>query len=453
MTQPAARTINIGEMLENSTVGPLQIRVFTLCMICLIMDGFDVQAMGYVGPAIVLDWKIDRSQLGPVFAAANFGVLIGALLLSMLADKIGRRPVLVGATLAFSVMAIATAYAQTIEQLLWLRFIAGIPMGCIIPNATALVGEFSPKRSRVTLMMCITVGFTGGALLAGTVSLWLIPRFGWRSVFMFGGFVPLVIGLLMAWGLPESLQFLAVQKKRVDQLARWLRQLDPRVVIDSATRFVTNEESRGGVPIVHLFQEGRGPTTVLLWLVNFTNILIIYSLSNWLPTIVMGMGYTLQTANLVGTLMQAGGFIGTFGLAWMIARKGFLPTLALSFALATVSIAFIGQPGLTLSILIVIVFIAGWGVIGGQPGINALSATFYPTYLRSTGVGAGLGVGRTGAIIGPYLGGVLLAQEWTPQQLFWVAAVPAFVSTAVILTLRVVMRAPAPSTSAAPVAH
>ena len=453
MTQPAARTINIGEMLENSTVGPLQIRVFTLCMICLIMDGFDVQAMGYVGPAIVLDWKIDRSQLGPVFAAANFGVLIGALTLSMLADKIGRRPVLVGATLVFSVMAIATAYAQTIEQLLWLRFIAGIPMGCIIPNATALVGEFSPKRSRVTLMMCITVGFTGGALLAGTVSLWLIPRFGWRSVFMFGGIVPLFIGLLMAWGLPESLQFLAVQKKRVDQLARWLKQLDPRVVIDSATRFVTNEESRSGVPMVHLFHEGRGPTTILLWVVNFTNILIIYSLSNWLPTIVMGMGYTLQTANLVGTLMQAGGFIGTFGLAWLIARRGFLPTLAVTFALATVSIAFIGQPGLTLPMLIVIVFIAGWGVIGGQPGINALSATFYPTYLRSTGVGAGLGVGRTGAIIGPYLGGVLLAQQWTPQQLFWVAAVPAAVSTAVILTLRIVMRAPAPSASAAPVAH
>jgi AAHS family 4-hydroxybenzoate transporter-like MFS transporter len=453
MTQPAAKTINIGELLENSTIGSLQIRVFALSMICLIMDGFDVQVMGYVGPAIVADWKIDRSQLGPVFAAANFGVLIGALALSMLADKIGRRPVLVGATLAFSAMTIITAYAQNIEQLLWLRFIGGIPMGCIIPNATALVGEFSPKRSRVTLMMCITVGFTAGAMVAGFVALWLIPRFGWRSVFLFGGTIPLVIGLLMAWGLPESLQFLAVQKKRLDQLARWLRQLDPRIAIDSATRFVTNEEGRGGVPIVHLFHEGRGPTTILLWIVNFTNILILYSLSNWLPTIVTGMGYTLQTANLIGTILQLGGLIGTFGLAWVIARAGFLPTLALTFALATISIAFIGQPGLTLTALGVIVFIAGWCVVGGQPAINALSATFYPTYLRSTGVGAGLGVGRTGAIIGPYLGGVLLAQQWTPQQLFWVAAVPALVSTAVILTMRFVMRMPVARTSAAPVAH
>ena len=117
------------------------------------------------------------------------------------------------------------------------------------------------------------------------------------------------------------------------------------------------------------------------------------------------------------------------------------------------SIALIGQPGLTLTALGVIVFVAGWCVVGGQPAINALSATFYPTYLRSTGVGAGLGVGRTGAIIGPYLGGILLAQQWTPQQLFWAAAVPALVSTAVILTLRVVMRMPAPSAAAAPIAH
>jgi MFS transporter, AAHS family, 4-hydroxybenzoate transporter len=453
MTQPAARTINIGEVLENSRIGPLHIRVFALCMISLIMDGFDVQMMGYVGPALIRDWKIAGSQLGPVFAAANFGVLIGALSLSMLADKIGRRPVLVGATLAFSAMTLITAYAQTMEQLLWLRFLGGIPMGCIIPNATALVGEFSPKGRKVTLIMCITVGFTGGAMLAGAVSLWLIPAFGWRSMFFFGGGIPLVIGLLMAWGLPESLQFLAVKKTRLDQLARWLRQLDPRMAIDSATRFVANEESRGGVPIVHLFHEGRGPTTILLWIVNFTNILILYSLSNWLPTIVTGMGYSLQTANLIATVMQAGGLIGTFGLAWIIPRWGFLPTLATTFALATVSIALIGQPGLTLVVLGVIVFVAGWCVVGGQPAINALSASFYPTYLRSTGVGAGLGVGRTGAIIGPYLGGILLAAKWTPQELFWAAAVPALVSTVVILMLRVVMRMPVASANAAPVAH
>jgi len=448
-------TINIGGLLENSQIGPLQIRVFLLCMICLIMDGFDVQAMGYVAPAIVDDWGIPRAQLGGVFAAANFGVLLGSLVFSMVADKIGRRPVLIGATLFFSVMAIATAYAQNVPQLLWLRFIAGIGMGCIMPNATALIGEFSPKRSRVTLMMCITVGFTVGAALGGFVAAWMIPAFGWQSVFIFGGAIPLVIALAMIWGLPESLQFLAVSGRGRATLARWLRQLDPTIRVDASTQFVANEEGRTGVPAVHLFRDGRGIVTVLIWTVNFMNLLVLYSLSNWLPTVVTGMGYTTQTAVLVGTVLQVGGTIGTFGLAWLIARGGFIPMLTATFAVATASIALIGQPGISLALLNVIVFVAGWAIIGGQPGINALSATYYPTYLRSTGVGWGLGIGRTGAIVGPYLGGTLLGLNWGPRELFLAAAVPALISTLTIIALSFTIKLPDQATAqrSAPIAH
>ena len=174
--------VNLSELLENIPVGAMHVRIFVLCMACLIMDGFDVQAMGYVAPAVLADWGIERSAMGPVFVAANFGVLIGSLAFSMLADKIGRRPVIVWATVFFSVMTIATAYAQNLEQLLFLRFIAGVGLGSIIPNATALIGEYSPKASRTTFVMCITVGFTIGAAIGGFVAAWLIPAFGWRSV-------------------------------------------------------------------------------------------------------------------------------------------------------------------------------------------------------------------------------------------------------------------------------
>jgi AAHS family 4-hydroxybenzoate transporter-like MFS transporter len=450
----AGAKVNVTELLEQSRVGPLQIRVFVLCMACLIMDGFDVQAMGYTAPAVLAEWGHDRSVMGPVFAAANFGVLIGALFFSMIADKIGRRPVIVYSTLFFSVMTIATAYAQDLEQLLWLRFIAGIGMGSIVPNATALVGEFSPKASRVTLVMCITVGFTVGAAVGGFVAAWLIPLFGWRSVFIFGGAIPLVIAVVMLWSLPESLQFLAVRRRRLDQLQRWLKQLAPTLRIDASTQYVANETSKGGVPFWHLFREGRAVFTTLLWIVNFMNILMLYSLSNWLPTLVTGMGYDQQTSVLVGTLLQVGGTIGTFGLAWFIGRRGFVPVLLTSFAIAVLSIAMIGQPGMSLAALSIFVFIAGWCVVGGQPGLNAMSASYYPTYLRATGVGAGLGIGRIGAIVGPYIGGVLIGRQWGSEELFYAAAVPALISTVVMLIMRGVYRETvAARGTPAPLAH
>jgi MFS transporter, AAHS family, 4-hydroxybenzoate transporter len=370
----------------------------------------------------------------------------------MLGDKIGRRPVLVAATFFFSVMTVATAYAQNLEQLFWLRFIAGIGLGCIIPNATALVGEFSPKKSRVAFMMCITVGFTFGAAIGGFVAAELIPAFGWRSVFLFGGIVPLVIAVLMLFGLPESLQFLAVRKARTERLARWVRQLDPTLRVDATTQYVANESSRGGVPIMHLFREGRAGFTLLVWVVNFVNILLLYSLSNWLPTIVAGMGYGGRTPVLIGTLLQVGGTVGAFGLAWLIGRRGFMPVLTTSFAVAAISIALIGQPGISLAFLAIVVFVAGWCIIGGQPGLNALSATYYPTYLRSTGVGSALGVGRLGAIVGPYVTGVLMAQQWGNQQLFWVAAVLSLVAMLTMLVLRLVAGEPrTDATAASPV--
>ena len=449
-TGSAAGTINLTELMDNCRIGSLQIRVFALCLASLIMDGFDVQAMGYVATTMLGEWNQPAPALGALLAWGHAGVLVGAIVFSMLADKIGRRPVLVWATMFYAIMTVVTAFAQDIDQMRWLRFIAGLGLGSIIPNATALVGEFSPKRTRVAWVMCITMGFTLGAAIGGFIANALIGAFGWRSVFVFGGLVPFVIAILMFVWMPESLQFLAVRKQQLDRLAGWLKQLDPTLRIDAGTQFTTNETSRRGVPFGHLFREGRAFVTVLYWIVNFTNILVLYSLSGWLPLIFQNlMGYERSTAIWLSTVVQIGGTVGAFGLAWAITRGGFTPVLTLTFAIATASVAVIGQPGLSLPVLYVIVFIAGWCIVGGQPGLNALGSSYYPTYLRSTGVGAGLGVGRIGAIVGPVIGSVLVAQQWAPQQLLWAAAVPAAVSTAVLLTLWAVLgRTPRPADSA-----
>jgi AAHS family 4-hydroxybenzoate transporter-like MFS transporter len=438
-----ANKVDVAAVIDNSGVGRFQIALFALCAMSLIMDGFDVQAMGYVAPEAIRELGMSGSQLGTVLAAANVGVLIGSLFFTMLADRIGRRPVLILGTFFYAVMTVLTARSESFEQLLMLRFIGGIGMGSIIPNATALIGEYSPLRYRVTLIMTITVGFTAGAALGGFVAAWLMPVFGWRSVFLFGGIVPLIVGVAMLFALPESLQFLVVRGKQAS-VSRWIKRVAPGLAIDRDTQFVVPEQAKEGVPVVNLLTDGRARATLLYWLVNFTNLLNLYFLAGLLPTILSQSGISTSTSALIGGLMQTGGTIGTFGLAWLIARRGFTPMLTATFAVAAIAIALIGQQPVLAAVplLTAVVFVAGWCVIGGQPGLNAWAATYYPTYMRSTGIGWGLGLGRVGAIVGPLIGGELLDLQWSTEQLFLVFALPAVGSMLAMLALHFLLREP-----------
>jgi AAHS family 4-hydroxybenzoate transporter-like MFS transporter len=442
MSTPAARlgaVFNVTEIVDESPFTALHWRAFVLCMACLVMDGFDVQALGYTAPSIIREWGVANAALGPVFAAANFGVLLGALLCSMLADRIGRRPVIVAAALFVGAMTLATARTTSVQQLLAMRFLAGIGLGTVVSNASSLVGEYSSKRMRATMIMYSGVGFTGGAAFGGFVATALIPRYGWPSVFYFGGAVPLVIGIAMLVALPESLQFMALRGTRPDKLARWLNQVDPALHATAGDQFVAREENKPGLPIVHLFREGRAIPTILFWIVNFMNLLNLYSLASWLPTVVRDSGYSAQTGVLVGTVLQVGGTLGTVGLAWLVARGGFVRIMSATFVLAAISVALIGQPSLSLAPLYLVVFVAGWCVVGSQPGLNALSGAYYPTYIRSTGVGGGLGVGRIGAIVGPAIGGMFMAAHWSTRDIFLAASIPAAISALAMFSLRFVV--------------
>ena len=433
-----SKTINITEAIDDSRVRSFHIGVFVLCGLCLIMDGFDVQSWGFVAPALFGEWGT-KSSAGTVASFTLTGVLIGSILFSMLADKIGRRPVLIGATLYFSALTLITTLASTLNQLLIIRFVAGLGLGAIMPNAVALVGEYSPKRSRVTAMLVVSNGFTIGAAVAGFIATYLIPRFGWRSVFYFGGTVPLVIGLLMFFSLPESLQFLTLRKKSREVIARWLKLVDPSVAVVPGTEFVVNEEKKEGVPIITLFHEGRAAGTLLLWTMQFMNLINLYMLSTWLPTIARGMGMTTTAALMIGTMFQTGGAVGSIAIGKPIDKWGFFGVLITCFAGAGVMIALIGQPGLTATVLFVVVFLAGFGILGGQAGNNAVAAMYYPTTLRSTGVGAALGVGRIGSILGPSVA-EFMRPRYSTHQLFLAFALPALLSAVAVALLRVVMK-------------
>jgi len=429
--------INVTGVIDESRIGAFQGTTYLLCFACLLMDGFDVQSLGYVAPALSAELHITRVQLGPVLSAAPLGVLIGSILCSMLADRIGRRPVLIGTTLFYALLTWLTARASSLEELRIVRVIGGIGMGAIMPNAMALVGEYSPRRLRVTIMMIVSNGFTAGAALGGFVAAWLLPRFGWRSVFYFGAAVPLAIALLMIVLLPESLQFLALQRKKLEELGRWMQRIRPSLEVKDAEYVVPDEpEKRGGVTFVRLLHDGRAAGTLLLWTINFMNLLNLYFLQGWLTTVVTDAGYPQTTAAVVASMVQVGGTVGAFTLGWFVHKWGFVPVLTTCGVLASVNIAAIGQPWIPLASLTAVVFIAGVCVTGGQAAINALAATYYPTELRSTGIGAGLGVGRLGAVIGPTLASVLLGYGWSARDLFLAAAVPPLLAAGAMIAWR-----------------
>ena len=387
----------------------MQLRVLVLVGLAVLMDGFDVQAMGFVAPAIIRAWGVSKASLGPVFGAGLTGMLVGSLALSVLADRIGRRVVMLGATLFFACGMLATTRVTTIGQLEAIRFATGLGLGAIMPNAMALAGEHSAAENRVTMMMLVSCGFTGGAVIGGLVSAALIPSFGWQSVFYVGGAFPLVLAALMFGALPESKEFIAQRAAAV---------------------------ARASAPVTQLFRDGRTRTTLLLWAVNFLNLINLYFLANWLPTIATSAGMSAPNAVLLGTMLQVGGVIGTVMMGPVIDRVGFRRVLIPAFFAAAVAIELIGRPGIPVAALFAVVTVAGLCIIGGQPAVNAFAASYYPTTLRSTGIGWSLGIGRVGSILGPTLGGELIRRQWSNTSIFATVAVPAAVSALLVYFIR-----------------
>lgn len=433
---PESEAIVLSEIIDRSKIGGYQCMILALCALAVVLDGFDVQAMGFVAPAIKQEWQVSPAVFGPIFSASLIGMVIGSLVLSALADRIGRRPVLIGAVIASGLAALATSFAQSVEALLVLRFLTGIGLGAILPNALALTSEYSPARNKTFLVMMMACCLSIGAALGGATAALLIPDWGWRAVFVVGGVGPLVVGVAMLFLLPESMQVLLLKGQGRAAVLRILKRMVPGLAVGAETRIIYGEEKPSGVPIRQLFSDGRRATTLLLWLMHFANLAILYFLANWLPTLVRDAGLPLRTSVIAGTILQGASVLGALCLARLITRYGFFRVLPLSYCIATVAIALIGQVATSAPALFAVVFVVGFCAIGGLNGINALAVASYPASLRTTGIGWALGVGRFGSILAPVLGGILLANHWSISSLFLVAAAPAVVLTLGLLLMK-----------------
>ena len=416
--------VDVVEFIDQQPVGGFQIRLLATCAAVLFLDGFDTQAIGYVAPALAREWGLTKGALGPVFSAGLFGLMIGALLFGPLADRIGRRKIIVFSTVAFGLGSLATAFIPDVNSLLAIRFLTGLGLGGAMPNAIAMTSEFSPRRRRATMVMIMFCGFSVGAALGGLLAAALIPDFGWRSVFIVGGAAPLLLAPILALRLPESVRFLVLTGHAQQRVAVLLKRINSKAAFAPATRFVVHEPELTGMPVLHLFRSGRTLVTLLLWVVFFMSLLDLYFLAYWLPTVLNDLGASVSGAALIGSMLQVGGVVATFVLGSIIDRFSFR-ALTLVYFIAVFAVGAIGQFGHSAVLVTIAVFAAGFCIIGGQIAANALAAAFYPTAIRATGVGWALGIGRVGSIVGPLVGGALLAMKWSAAEVFMTAAVAA----------------------------
>ncbi len=439
---PNRGSIDVSQLIDARPIGAFQLRVFLLCAAVLFVDGFDVQSITYIAPALSREWGLARGALGPTFSAGLVGVMVGALLLAPLADRIGRRRVIIYSCIAFGVGTLLTVWVGSLGQLLVLRLLTGLGLGGALPNAIALASEYAPHKRRATVVTFVGSGISLGAIGAGMAAAQLIASVGWRAVFVVGAVLPLLLAAALAAALPESLRFLALVPQRVAEARSLLRRLRPGLTVAADAHVTAGDSAGGKATLADLFKGRRGTTTLLIWVAFFMSLLNVYLAINWLPTSLSSSGFTVTQAAVMTSLYHVGGVGGTYALGLLMDRLGAHRMQIFAMLVAVVGLyVFATVPGMSQWTTTSVLMLAGFGVVGGQVGVNALASMTYPVAIRSTGLGWALGIGRIGSIVGPAIGGVMLATAEDPRSVYLVCIVPTLIG---IIAVALLMRSAPP---------
>lgn len=429
---PMNKAFTVSEFLDNRPLSRFQVSTLILCGLVLVLDGFDAQSIGFLAPSIAKSIGTPVSTFGPIFGAALFGLMLSSMISGAVADRVGRKWPVVVCTMIFGIFTVFTARAASFEQLLIVRFLTGLGLGGAMPNVVALTSEYAPRRLMSVFVSMLFCGMPLGAVLGGLVGSVMLPRWGWQSVLYVGGALPLAVALLLIQMLPESVRFLSVTaadpRKIKNILARISRDL-ANLPVDSLS---FRDERRKGIPVKYLFTEGRAMGTLLLWAPYFMNLVIIYFIVSWLPALLQQAKMPVSAGIRAILLFGLGGVVGSLAQGWLMDRLGALVFLIGEFLVSTIFIGSLAFAA-SLPLILAVTFILGFTIQGAQAGLNALVASFYPTAIRSTGVGWALGIGRVGSIVGPVLGGVMLSAGWRPRQIFLTGAIPALCAVVALI--------------------
>ena len=420
-------SVDIAELIAGRPMGRLQVRIVVLCAFIALLDGFDLQVIGLAAPAIAQLLKIPPADMGAVFSAALAGLTLGALLLGPLADRIGRKRVLIASALCFGLFTLATPLAATYRQLLAARFLTGLGLGGAVPCCIALATEFTPPQRRAAAVAYLWAGFPLGGVIGGLLGSWLIPTLGWQWLFWIGGSVPLLTAALLVALLPESPGYLVVCGAPAARIAALLRTVCG-IETPAGTQFTAGEATVRSGNVAQLFGHGRALATLLLWASFFVVYMQLVTNSAWSPILLSHAGVPVPRSALAMAAFNFGSVIGTASAGALLTRVGGAIVLPVALLGTMIAYGLVGHAAPDVGLIIALEGFVGLFLGCASSALIALSALTYPTQIRSTGIGWALGMGRLGSFTGPLLVGALLAREWSIASIFVAIAAPAVIA-------------------------
>lgn len=421
-----------GEIIEGSKFNKFHGMLLFWGAIIMVFDGYDLTIYGAVVPSIMKEWGLTSVETGMIGSYALMGMMLGALIFGTIADRIGRKKVILICTFIFSLFMLLAGFAalaKSPELFGICRFITGLGLGGVMPNVIGLISDFSSKKTRSRMIATIMAGFSIGGVLAATLSIVIIPNFGWHSVFFFGA-LPLLLLPLLARSLPDTVGTYLV-KKEYKQLKELLVKVNPLYKPSENEQIILRGIGKSVSPVTSLFSERRAISTVMFWLAYFMSLLMIYGLNTWLPKLMNEAGFPLGSSLSFLLALNVGATVGAILMGWVADRFGVKKMLILFYIVAAITIVSLGF-ATNMFLLYILVAIAGATTIGSQNLSNSYVSQYYPISIRSTGLGWALGIGRIGGIVGPMLGGVLLASTLTLQINFLVFAIPGVIAALAI---------------------
>ena len=413
----------------------LQIWIVGMCFVLNMLDGMDVLAISFAAPIIARDWTISPQELGIVFSAALAGMAIGAVGISPFSDVIGRRRIILLSLVIIGVGMLATAYAQSVAQLVILRLVAGLGIGSILASLTSLVSEYSPEKYRNFNILFYSAGYPVGAMLMGFVAAWMLPAFGWRTLFFFAGCVSLSAIPLVYFLVPESIEFLLKKQPRgsLELCNDILRKMGRPLLDRLPEREAAHDQ---GVGVGALLSDERRTDTLMLWLVFMMSFATLYFLFSWVVKLAVDSGLDIKDAIYAGVSMNLGAFCGSITVGFLSLKVGLKKVLAAYFFIAAVVIIPYGFVRTSVAFVLILIFILMYFTQGAFTGLYAVAAKLYPTEIRTTGVGWAIGAGRAGAIFGPAVAGFILGAGVSIGWTFVIFSAPMFVAALIMSRLQ-----------------